>query len=1595
MAEATQSGSSPVIVGVGASAGGLDALQTFLRNVPVGSGLSFIVVFHLDPSFRSLLPEVLAKSSRIPVIEAADGMPVEADRVYTAPGHSFVEIEDGALRVSPAGRPEERQAVIDRFFQSLAKDRGDRAVAVVLSGAGSDGSLGLKAVAQAGGLTMVQDPATAKHDSMPLSASAAAVADHVLPPEHLAEELLAYARHVAAEAGPQGTALLEEVTQALPQVCDILFQATGHNFKHYKTSTLARRTARRMQVLRVHGTAEYLERLRADVAEVDRLFKELLVSVTAFFRDPEAFDALAAEVLRPLLAKRPPGDPVRVWVPGCASGEEAYSIAMLLREQMDALALTPDVQVFATDLDESAIAVARQGSYPLGIADEVSPERLRRFFVKKGQNYHVAKEVRELILFSVHNLINDPPFSRLDLVSCRNLLIYLGSHLQKKLIPLFHYALRPGGYLFLGPSESLTSHRELFRPVDAKSRISQRLPTAIRSAPLLSGRSGPLSVSRPPVPAPSEADTYLVMQRIILDEFAPKAVVVNEEGQLVSASGNLEKYLTLSAGAFHNSVLRMVREGLRVGLRSALAEAATIRRKVVRDGLTLRTEAGVQRVMLTVQPMPQLGEDSGLFLVVFQDVGQPVSPDAPPSVPSTDEAATLIEQLERELTSTRQDLEKTVHDLEAANEELKSTNEELVSMNEELQSANEELETSKEEVQTANDALTRLNSDLENLLSSTQIATLFLDDAGNVRRATAAASAIYNLLPTDSGRPLQHFTHNAHVMPPLPPAPAIHGAEKPLEDEVEMLDGSWFLRRVLPYRTAEGAHEGIVVTFTDVTERKRAEQALLRTNLRLQALMSAVPVGVSFSEDATAAHVTGNPALLAQFAAGPEDNLSATASDLDALGRRIRYRRGGRLVDSHEMPLQRAVAENADVPPTELLVEMPDGRRWWMEASAAPLRDGEGNVIGGVAVTVDITARKQSEEELRRSEERFRQLADAMPQIVWTCGPDGIVDYCNERWYDFTGFERGKPDGASWDPLIHPDDAPRTRDAWQRSVETGEPYEVGYRLCDRSGAYRWHLDRALPARDAEGRIVKWFGTCTDIDDQKRAEDRLREQERELRTIADNTPDMLCRMDREFRQVFVNAAVARTIGMRPEQVLGKTGREIGLRRELCDLWEAAVRRALEERRQQAVELSCESADGSHHYTARMVPEEGPSGEVEHVLAVVTDVTDRKRAEDALAAADQRKDEFLATLAHELRNPLAPIQNGLEILAHARDAEAASKIRQMMSRQLWHMVRLIDDLLDISRISTGKVTLRKERVSLQTACEIAVEATRAAIEASRHTLDLDLPEDPVWVHADVTRLTQIITNLLTNAVKYTPEGGRITLSVRLEGPDAVARVTDTGLGIPKEMLAEVFEMFTQVNRTLNRAQGGLGIGLALVKKLVDMHGGAIAAQSRGSGQGATFTVRLPAAPLESEPPKAPDPPAPAPAPSERLQILVVDDNEDAAQSLAMLLDFEGHDARAVHTGEAALAAAKEHPPHLVFLDIGLPGMDGYEVARRLRSEPSLRATKIVALTGWGSEDDKRKTRAAGFDDHLTKPIGLPELEALLARLDGSRPKEPAGG
>ncbi|QDV26501.1 PAS domain S-box protein [Aureliella helgolandensis] len=833
-----------ITVGVGASAGGFEAFTELLAHLGMPSHLAVVFVQHHDPSSQSLLAELLSGATEMKVVEISGRKKLKPGCVYVAPPDQFVEIKNGTIRPVVPAVDESPLSAVDHFFLSLAEDQGDLSVGIVLSGAGSDGAIGLKAISDTGGLTFAQDATSAKYDSMPRSAATTGVADHVCRPSEIASELLRYVCHIDEFGDASHVRRLQkQIGEAIPRIAEHLLSITGHNFQHYKINSLVRRIQRRMQIARIVTAADYLVRLQASEEETHALFRELLIGVTAFFRDPEAFESLVTTVLPKIFESKATGEIVRIWVAGCSTGEEAFSLAILCREYAESLDQAPSVQIFATDIDERALQIARAGLYPMGIEDHVSPERLKKFFVKRGKRYQVAKPIRDIVLFSKHNLISDPPFSRQDLVACRNLLIYLGTHLQEKLIPLFHYALRPSGYLFLGPSETISSHGELFRPIDTKFRISQRKGTAVSSSSIMALRHGEVKVIQPGGLQPDAAtDLNGIRQRILLDEFAPKAVIIDQSGQILNASNGIEKYLSISGGDFHNSIVKMAKPGLRIGLRAAIAEAVKKREKVTHDNLSLHDGDSIQRVMLTVQPMPQLGEHDEILMVVFHDSGEPVRRDDDLLPESTatgnQDADSIIAHMERELETTRSDLERTLQDMEAANEELKSSNEELLSMNEELQSANEELETSKEEIQVVLGRIAQSESDQRNLLDSTKIATLFLDNEMHIRSFTPGVTSLYNLISTDIGRPLRHITHTSVEMPPFPDDLSLVG-DLVVEDEVETQDGLWYMRRIQPYVNERKQRDGLVVTFYDITEQKKLRMRLAAAHAVTQLLADA------------------------------------------------------------------------------------------------------------------------------------------------------------------------------------------------------------------------------------------------------------------------------------------------------------------------------------------------------------------------------------------------------------------------------------------------------------------------------------------------------------------------------------------------------------------------------------------------------------------------------------------------------------------------------------------------------------------------------------------------------------------------------------
>ena len=1414
-----------IIVGIGASAGGLEALETFLAHLPAQTGMAFVLVQHLDPSHTSLMPELLTRLTTIPVQVAADALRVQPNRLYVMPPNVTLTIHGGVLRASTPAAQSTVRTHIDTFLRSLAEDQGQHAVGVVLSGAGSDGTMGLKAIKEHGGITVVQSPSSAKYDSMPLSAIATGLVDFTLPAEEIPAQLVAHAvflenleRHKSFEA------LRQEAAAYLPRICQILHHVTGHDFSGYKPSTMVRRVERRMQVRHLDSVAPYVAQLEQNPQEAELLFKDLLIGVTQFFRDPEAFDALAAQALPKLLEHKGAGAPIRVWVPGCASGEEAYSIAMLLCEHMTQRTIAPPVQIFATDIDDEAIAAARLGRYPASLVEQLSPERRERFFLRHGDLYQVNKQLRDLCVFSLHNLVRDPPFSSLDLISCRTLLIYLDSALQKMLVPLFHYALAPGGYLLLGSSEGVADFAGLFREVDKKHRLFQRLQAAV-SPSVAFPLAGPiLPLGRHAQPArPAERlktqDIGAIVARMVSD-YAPPCVVINERADIIYSSGETSLYLQPPTGAATLGIIDQARQGLRLSLRTAIREALDSRAPVVHGALAVRTPAGLRTVDLIVRPLPELGTDSHLLAVVFQAAARAKKPARPPASPAEESA---VHQLESELKTARGELQTTVEELQTANEELKSSNEELLSMNEELQSANEELQTSKEEMQSVNEELATVNAelnrkveqlnaahaDLQNLFRSTEIATLFLDRELRIKRFTPAASAIFHLLDGDLGRPITDFA------PRFADLDLVAEITRALRDSsTRELPAyfpetqSWFMLRILPSRTMDNAIDGVVVTLANVTALKQAEEALraeaaLRASERFhRAIGESIAYGIWIC-DAQGRNTYASDSFLkllgitqAQCAdLGWADLLHPDDASATIAAWQQCVQTGGPWYREHRY-------------------RGADGQWHPILACGVPVRDERGDVAAWAGINLDISRLKGVEDALRESENRYRTLFESMDEGFALCellyDPAGNpIDFrylnVNPAFEKLTGLPPEKVLGRRASEAI-----PGIERFWiehyAQVVRTGQSQRFANQVAVLGRHFEVYAYAPAPDRFA--------AIFMDVTERKLAEERLQL----YLTVFQAAANAIVITGADGAIQWVNPAFTRLTGYSADEALGRNPRLLKSGRQdsavYTRLWETIAAGRVWQG-----EMINRCKDGTLYDEEMIItPVRNAAGEIAHYVAIKQDITLRKHAEQLLRQVNVQLEERVAQRTHQLASSNADLRAQMD--AYQRlEAEVANLVEDERVRLGMELHDNLCQQLAASGMLTAtlvKGLREKESAFADTAARIAASLTQAGDDArdlSHGLLPVQVDVDglmmalsalahrttemqnvpcafecavpvPVESNATATHFFRIAQEAVNNAIKH---GKAKNITLARANDDAVTltlTISDDGVGIPHE-------------------------------------------------------------------------------------------------------------------------------------------------------------------------------------------------------------------
>jgi len=1057
----------PTIVGIGASAGGIEALTKLFSAVPADTRMAFVVVQHLDPTHESMLADIIRRATSMRVQEVADGMPVTRDSVFIIPPNANLTLDDGAFRITRYERVRGWHMPIDEFFRSLAETSGSRSIAVVLSGAASDGALGCRAIKAAGGITFAQEESSARFPEMPHAAISTGAADFILPPERIGEELGRLGPHPILAQPEQSET--EEAGHGLTRVLSLLRSATGVDFSKYRKTTIRRRIQRRMLLHRLTGVDEYAERLKNDKEEVHALYEDILITVTSFFRDPEAFEILREKVFPKLLKQRAADGPLRIWVAGCSTGEEVYSLAITLFDTMGEMRAAVPVQIFATDISEKAIEQARAGSYPTSIAADVPPDALRKYFLRHEATYRISKAIRDVCIFARQDLGADPPFSNVDLISCRNLLIYMEPPLQKRIIPLFHYALKPGGFLLLGASETIRNFDDIFQAEDKLHRLFSKKPVP---APHVfdfgtvprTRSAAPRKAFAPAGERPAErglVDLQRRADRLLLGRYSPPGVVVNDALEIVQFRGHTSEFLASPSGAPSFNLLKVAREGLLVALKDAVQRAKKTRERVTKTGLRVKGDSGYHLIDLEVAP---LGDPGGHFLVIFEDRERPSRKAA--AIPTArKQREQTIARLEQELSATKEYLQSIIEDQEATNEELTSANEEILSSNEELQSTNEELETAKEELQSTNEELTTVNdelqtrngelaavnADLTNVLASVNIPMILVDPQLAIRRFTPLAEKIFNVIPGDAGRPLRDLKPNVDV-PDLSEIVAevirtVEGRELEVQDK----QGQWYLMRVRPYRTSENRIDGAVIAFLDIDPVKLGLEQVNRARDYAEALVETVGESLLVVDSAMRVR-TANQPFYRTFDTSP---LRLEGKRLDELpgwsDPKLRallepvIQRKETVTDVEWEP--RAAR---DEPPRTLLL---NSRQIRLPSEPEPL------VLLAIQ---DITERKRAETKLRESEIRYRRLFEkAREAILLIDGKSGQVIDVNPFFTAMLGYPAEQVVGqpiASLPAFAH-----------RRAPERAWDFEGGARIPD---------EMEIPLVAADGREVWANRVCS-------------------------------------------------------------------------------------------------------------------------------------------------------------------------------------------------------------------------------------------------------------------------------------------------------------------------------------------------------------------------------------------------------------------------------------------------------------------------------------------------------------------------------------
>ena len=1595
-----------IIVGVGASAGGLDALERMFSVMPVDTGMAFVIVQHLSPDFKSHMDKLLSRVTSIPVKVVTDGEIIQANTIYLLPTKKEMVVSNGKLLLTERASEKVLTHPIDQFLRSLAQDSGSRSAAVILSGTGSDGSRGVVEIDQQGGLTIAQDPRTCSFDAMPTNACDTGRVRLVLAPEEIGAALKGFHEHgLPVTRSDQLHEATEIESEGLARVFQLLQRAHKIDFSLYKSGTVGRRVQRRIEHTNRKNLEEYVELLQEDSNELDELYKDLLIGVTKFFRDREAFQLVNQSII-PELIENSKNGVIRIWVCACATGEEAYSLAILLSEAIEQSGKSIEFKIFATDAHKRSLQFAATAIYPKSSLDQVSAELRDKYFVARDDGYMVTSDLRRTIVFAPHNVLTDPPFTQMNMVSCRNMLIYLQPPAQRKTLSLFHFALKLGGILFLGPSESPGDISDEFEPIDPHWKIYRkrrdiRLPVDLRMPLNSSGLILPQAnrgMSREAT-RPDARDLMPPLYDELLRRFMPPSVVVDDRFEILHVFSGAESFLRIVAGRPSTNLLDQIHPSMKPTLAGALRHAQRDNTSVRYQGIEHPTSDVPCYVQMVVTPMTIQATKSSCLLVQFESEQKPSSGVGDVEIPVQDVSVSdmnqsRIESLERDLDYSRQNLQATIEELETSNEELQATNEEMVAANEELQSTNEELHSVNEELYTVNaehqrrlTELDQANADMNNLLASTRVGVVFLDSDFYIRRYTPAVGRMFYMEPHDIGRSFGSFLERIGDKQFMTRLEEVKSKRAEREWDIKV-DGDAYLVRALPYWTQSGIL-GVVVAFINVQPLAKATADLARFKYMCDA-----------SYDAQI--LTDSEGRIAYCNSSLAENLGYSTQDIEGMPA-ARFDREFELT-KYQTHFEAAQKEGGQIFESRHIRK--DGSSYPVEVSLTyVVLNGESYLY---CQARDITSRLEAESHRRLLESAIDRVENGIV-ITDVTLPDNPISFVNPGFSRMTGYTFNEAKGRNCRFLQGADTSAESVQKIREAMREGKTAKARLLNYRKDGRRFWNELNISPVEDTRGRITHFVGVQNDVTEQIEFQTAVETSEQTIRALLDSTAEGIYGVDLLGNCTFCNPAAAELLGYAsPEELIGEN-------------MHALIHHTKVDGSAYPIEecpiYSCLHDEGrTSQFSEVFWRKDGSSIPVQywsHVIrinektlgAVVTfiDISDRlsvekelREARDLANSASLAKSQFLANMSHELRTPLAAILGFTEILRQEFDNQDALEKLEAIGRNGHYLLRLLNDVLDLSRIEAGKMKIE--------CCVIELTAALAEVDRLMQIRTREYKNElrfvfqgklPRTIQTDGARLRQILINLIANALKFAPEG-KVEVRVSMVDDKTIRfEVKDNGIGISEEQQQQLFQPFSQASDQIYHRYGGTGLGLSITQRLLDAMGGQIAVDSQ-LGVGSTFTFTLPVGQageytdlhsdsLTFEQEVASESAEVSTEIKLDARILIADDMRDVRYIAEHVLKRAGCSITAAENGQQAVefiekAKAEGRPFELVLMDVQMPVMSGEEAVLEIRRRGF--ETPVIALTADAMKGTKERLLRLGFNNYLSKPVNFAQLTAIVA-------------